>query len=109
MQIPYGPGSSETKTGTRQFKGGANVRIIGSFPGSCDGLVAIGQNKRTGKYIRTIVRVTAVENLRVRLLYGNTEVELCKEPPPMGALMIKTKADAEYLERIIPEWSSLWA
>lgn len=108
-QISCGHGSLETKSGTRQFKGGAKVRIIGSFPGSCDGLVVIGQNKHTGKYIRTIVRVTAIENLRIKMMYGNAETALAKQAPPDGALMIKTKADAEQLERIIPEWCALWA
>lgn len=107
--IPYGHGGLEISIGTRQFKGGAKVRIVGSFPGSCDGLVAIGQNKHTRKYIRTIIRVTAVENLRVKLMYGRAELALCKMPPPPGALMIETKEDAELLERIIPEWSALWA
>ena len=32
-EIPYGEGGNETKKGTRQFKGGAKIRIIGSFPG----------------------------------------------------------------------------
>lgn len=106
--IPYGHGGLEIRNGTRQFRGGAKVKIVGSFPGSCDGLVAIGQNKHTGKYIRTIIRVTAVENLRVKLMYGMAEVALYKLPPPVGAVMIKRKEDAEYLERIIPEWSALW-
>jgi hypothetical protein len=35
---PYGAGGIEIRNGTKQFKGGAKVYIIGSYPGMCDSL-----------------------------------------------------------------------
>jgi hypothetical protein len=103
-EIPYGEGKTETRIGTKQFKGGAKVYIVGSYPGMCDSLIVIGQNKHTGKFIRSIIGVTTVENFRVKLVYGKAVLNLCNQEAPNGAMIIKTKEDAEHLEKLIPEW-----
>lgn len=107
-EIPFGEGHKETKVGTRQFKGGARVNIVGSFPGSCDGLVVIGQNRHSGKFIRSIIKVTVVENLRVKKLYGQSALKLRSCDIPTGAWMVESKADAEGLMHLIPKWRALW-
>jgi hypothetical protein len=104
-ELPYGEGGIETRNGTKQFKGGAKVYIIGSYPGMCDSLITIGQNKHTGKFISTVIKVSAVENLRIKNVYGESALSLCKQEAPNGASMITSKEDAEYLEELIPEWS----
>ena len=106
-EIPYGEGGTETRIGTKQFKCGAKVYIIGSYPGMCDSLIVIGQNKHTGKTIRSVVRVDVVENLRIKNVYGDSAVELYNQDAPNGASMISSKEDAESLEKIIPEWCKL--
>ena len=106
-ELPFGEGGLETRKGTRQFKGGAKVHIVGSYPGMCDSLIVIGQNKHTGKFIRSVVRVTAVENFRIKLIYGEAALGLCEKSAPRGAAMISTKEDAEHLLELIPEWCQL--
>ncbi len=107
QEIPYGEGGAETRIGTKQFKGGAKVHIVGSYPGMCDSLIVIGQNKHTGKTIRSVVSVKGVENLRIKNVYGDAAIELYNQEAPNGASMISSKEDAESLEKIIPEWCKL--
>lgn len=106
-EIPYGAGGNETKVGTKQFKGGAKVYIVGSYPGMCESLIVIGQHRHTGKVIRSVVRVTVVENLRVKLIYSKAVRKLYDQEAPSGASMVKTKLDAESLEKNIPIWCKL--
>lgn len=70
-EMLFGEGGKETRIGTKQFKGGAKVLIIGSYSGMCERLILIGQ-----KFIRSVARVTAVENLRVKQLYGKSPLRL---------------------------------
>jgi len=73
----------------------------------CDSLIVIGQNKHSNKFIRSVVRVNVVENMRIKMIYGKSAMELCAQEAPNGASMIKTKDDAEYLLKLIPEWCAL--
>lgn len=102
-EIPYGEGGAETRIGTKQFKGGAKVYIVGSYPGMCESLIVIGQNKHTGKFIRSVIRVSVVENLRIKIVYGEAARKLYHQNDPKGAYMIRTKSDAESLKNVIPE------
>ena len=106
-ELPFGEGGKETRIGTKQFRGGAKVYIVGSYPGMCDSLIVIGQNKHSNKFIRSVVRVNVVENMRIKMIYGKSAMELCAQEAPNGASMIKTKDDAEYLLKLIPEWCAL--
>ena len=42
---PFGEDSVETKSGTRQFRGGTKVYIGGCYPGMCENVVAIGLHR----------------------------------------------------------------
>jgi len=103
-QIPYGEGGLETRVGTKQFKGGAKVYIVGAHLGTCDSLLVIGQNKHTGRFIQSVVRVTTVENMRVKKLYGKSATKLRSFGDRQGAQMITTKNEAEELVALIPLW-----
>ena len=106
-ELPFGEGGKEIRIGTKQFRGGAKVYIIGTYPGTCDSLIVIGQNKHSNKFIRSVIRINIVENMRIKMIYGKSAIELCSQEAPNGASMIKSKADAEYLLRLIPEWCAL--
>ena len=106
-ELPFGEGGKETRIGTKQFRGGAKVYIVGCYPGMCDSLIVIGQNKHSNKFIRSVIRINVVENMRIKLIYGKSALELCSQEAPNGAFMIKTKTDAEYLLKLIPEWCAL--
>ena len=79
--------------------------ILSALIRACVSLITIGQNKHTGKFISTVIKVSAVENLRIKNVYGESALSLCKQEAPNGASMITSKEDAEYLEELIPEWS----
>ncbi len=106
-ELPFGEGGKETRIGTKQFRGGAKVHIVGSYPGMCDSLIVIAQNKHSNKFIRRVIRVNIVENMRIKMIYGESAMELCSQEAPNGASMIRTKAEAGYLLKLIPEWCAL--
>lgn len=106
-ELPFEEGGKETRIGTKQFRGGAKIYIVGSYPGTCDSLIAIGQNKHSRKFIRSVIRVNIVENMRIKMIYGKSAMELSAQEAPHGASMIRTKVEAEHLLKLIPEWCAL--
>ena len=103
--IPYGPEGSELKSGVKQFKAGARVDVVGSYNGSCVNVIAIGQHRKSGKFIHCVVKANVVENLRVKKIYRPQVIEFLGEFNPNGALIVKTKSEAENLLNIIPLWA----
>ncbi len=103
-ELPYGEGGQEVRIGTKQFRGGAKVYIVGCYPGMCESLVVIGQNRHSNRFIRSVVRVNVVENMRIKMIYGKSAIALCQKPAPIGARMLKNKEDAEKLLSLIPQW-----
>jgi hypothetical protein len=104
-QHPVGPGGAETKIGTRQFRGGAKVYIAGCFPGGCDAVVAIGLQRKSRKFITSIVSVSHVENFRVKLIYHPGVLDLIRQDE---RCWIRTKEEAETWAVAFPEWQKLW-
>ena len=103
-EVPYGPGGAETKSGLKKFKAGAKVNIIGSYPGMCNDIIVVGQHRQSGKYIRCVIRAKNVENLRVKLIYSKSVIDLARGYQPNGALMCTSKEGAYELAGLIPKW-----
>ena len=104
--VPFGPGGIEKKSGVKQFKAGARVEIIGSYNGSCESIIAIGQHRKTGKFIHCVIKADVVQNLRVKLIYRPQVLEFLAGFKPNGALIVNTKQQAEDLAKIIPRWAN---
>ena len=104
-EIPFGPGGSEMKSGLKLFKAGAKVHIIGSYPGVCEDIIALGHHRKSGKYIHCVIRATAVENLRVKRIYSKSMLQFLKDFRPNGALISTSKEAANELAKIIPIWA----
>ncbi len=102
---PYGPGGVESKSGTRQFRGGTKVYIAGCFAGTCDGVIAIGLHRKSRRLITCVVDVQHVENFRVRMVYHPHVIELIKTD---RRCWIRTKEDAEMWAAAFPEWQRLY-
>ena len=102
---PFGPGGTETKIGTRQFRGGTKVYIAGCFPGNCDAVLAIGLHGKSRRFIACIVNVRHVENFRVKLVYHPGVVQLIEQDE---RCWIRTKEEAESWALAFPEWQKLW-
>ena len=104
-EIPFGPAGSEIKSGLKLFKAGAKVHIIGSYPGMCEDIIALGHHRRSGKYIHCIIKATAVENLRVKKIYSKSMLQFLKDFKPNGALLSTSREAANELVKIIPIWA----
>ncbi len=68
-EIPYGPGGKEIKSGLKKFKAGAKLHIIDAYYGRAEYIIAIGQHRKSGKYISCAVRANTVENFRVKKIW----------------------------------------
>ncbi len=104
-EIPYGPGGEVIKSGLKKFKAGAKVSVVGSYPGMCESLVVIGQERNSGKYINCVVRADKIENMRIKRIYRPQTVEFLETFYPNGAHMVRTKDEAENLCKAIPVWA----
>ena len=103
-EVPYGPGGIEKKSGVKKFKAGARVSVVGSYPGSCESIIVIGQERNSGKFINYVLRVDKIENLRVKKIYRPKTLEFLEKFSPNGASIVRTKEEAEQLCGAIPEW-----
>lgn len=76
---PYGPNGKEIKIGTKYFKPGAKVYIIDWHPGTCESIIVIGMVRKSKKFIRITIKITGVENLRIKMAYNPTVIEKIQE------------------------------
>lgn len=102
---PYGPGGTESKSGTRQFRGGAKVYIAGCNPGMCDSVLAIGLHRRSRRFIACYVDVQHVEQFRVKMACHPKVIELIKNDP---RCWIRTREEAEVWVTAFPKWQRLY-
>jgi hypothetical protein len=102
---PFGPGGTEQRSGTRQFRGGTKIYIAGCYAGTCDSVTAIGLHRKSRKFIRCVVDVNHVENFRVKLVYHPKVFELIKNDE---RYWIRTKDEAEKWAAAFPEWQKIW-
>jgi len=70
-----GPGGSETHVGTKLFSPGTKVYVIDWFPGTCKDIMVVGLSRKPKRFIKLIIRVNWIENLRVKLCYAPTALQ----------------------------------
>ena len=102
---PFGEGGIESKSGTRQFRGGTKVYIGGCYAGSCDGVVCIGLHRKSRKFITCVVNVTRVENFRPKVAYHPEVVRRLKEDE---RCWFQSQEDAEKWAAAFPKWQEIW-
>ena len=102
---PYGEGGIESKSGTKQFRGGSKVYIGGCYPGPCDSVVCVGLHRKTRKYITCIVNVTHVENFRPKVAYHPEVVRRLKEDE---RCWFRNYDDAHDWAVAFPRWQEIW-
>ncbi len=98
---PCGEGGQETRSGTRQFRGGTKVYIAGCYAGTCDGIVCIGLHRKSRKFITCVVNVTHLENFRPKLAY---HPEVVRRILKDERCWFRTQEDAERWAEAFPEW-----
>ena len=104
-EVPYGPGGAETRSGLRKFKAGAKLHVVGGYPGAGQTIIAIGQHRHDGRYIRCAIRPDEVENLRVRMIYSPSVLALLRDVPN-GAAFFLTRERAEGFMAKLPSWTN---
>ena len=102
---PFGEGGTETKSGTRQFRGGTKVYIGGCYAGTCDGVVCIGLHRNSRRFITCVVNVTHVENFRPKVAYHPEVVRRLKDDK---RCWFQTQEDAENWATAFPDWQEIW-
>lgn len=100
-----GPSGAETKSGTRQFRGGSKVYIAGCFAGTCCGVIAIGLHRKSRRFITCVVNVNHLEDFRAKMVYHPRVLQLIEQDE---RCWIKTKEEAEKWVVAFPEWQKLW-
>ena len=104
-QIAYGPAGAELKSGLRKFKAGAKVHVVGGYHGTALHVMVIGQHRHDGKYIRCVVSATALENLRVAMIYSPSVLNLLVERPDGLALHVERESAERFL-LTLREWGA---
>lgn len=102
----FGPGGDEQRSGTRQFRGGTKVYIVGCYAGTCDSVLAVGLHRYSRKFIKCVVSVVHVENFRVKLIYHPKVLELIEQDERCS---IRTMHEAETWAAAFPEWQKTWS
>ena len=102
---PYGEGGIESKSGTRQFRGGTKVYIGGCYAGTCDGVVCVGLHRKSRKFITCVVSVMHVENFRPKVAYHPEVVRRLKEDE---RCWFQTQEDAQNWAAAFPNWQGIW-
>jgi hypothetical protein len=67
---PYGPGGEETRIGTKHFRGGAKVYVIGAHWGMCESVTVIGHHRSSGRYAKLDMRRFHLEHFRMTVCYS---------------------------------------
>lgn len=100
---PFGEWGSESKSGTKQFRGGTKVYIIERFCGACTSVEVIGLQRHTRKFITCIVHVQHLENFRAKLIYNPAVLEKCQDDT---LCWIKDREEAECSAKMFARWEN---
>jgi len=71
-----GEGGTESRRGTKHFRGGAKVYIVGAHWGMCESVIVIGHHRASGRYVQMTIKRRYIENLRMTLCYSPKVIEL---------------------------------
>jgi hypothetical protein len=76
---PFGEGGTETKIGTKHFRGNAKIYIIDAYWGMCETVTVIGHHRATGCYVKMDLPLRYLKDLRMSLCYSPKVIELTAE------------------------------
>jgi len=65
----WGEGCEEDRSGTKHFKPGAKVYVVGDYPGMCETVTVIGQS-RQGQYVTVSLPVWYLTRFRAKVVYS---------------------------------------
>ncbi|MBD2768954.1 hypothetical protein IC235_13765 [Hymenobacter sp. BT664] len=101
---PYGSGGADIRRGTKHFAPGAKVYIIDWYAGMCERIIVVGLHRKSKKYIRLVIDVKLVENVRPKLCYTPAVIKKIKEYYTPSRREWLTQEFAERICKTIPYW-----
>ncbi|MCA9623017.1 MAG: hypothetical protein KC731_28555 [Myxococcales bacterium] len=102
---PFGPGGSESRAGTKHFRAGAKVFVIGLYAGMVEDVVVIGRHRGSRRYVRMVVRARWLTNLRLGRVYSPTARRLVDDAVSDGHPKLTEKEAREMLVAL-PHWGA---
>ncbi|WP_250292867.1 hypothetical protein [Streptomyces atroolivaceus] len=109
----YGEGGQELRPGTKSYRGGSKVYVIGTYAGVAhEQLTTIGRGRHTGTYITTDMSTRNLHTFRAVPVHSPTVLKLCEEAGAGGCWMSRQEAEelAALLGRLSVEYrTTSWA
>ena len=96
------------KNGTKHFNGGAKVYVIGAFFGTCDSATVVGHHRKSGRYIKIVVRASLLENFRLTSVYSPKVLSFLKDYYSYQGKDYYLTHDAEKICKAVSCWSGNW-
>jgi hypothetical protein len=101
---PFGPGGAEIRIGTKHFAPGAKVYIIDWYAGMCERIIVVGLHRKSKKFIRLVIDVKVVENLRPKLCYNPAAIRKIKDHYSPSRIPWLTEEFVKRMCEVIPYW-----
>ncbi|MCR9210893.1 MAG: hypothetical protein NXI28_21920 [bacterium] len=76
---PFGEDGTETKVGTKHFRGNAKVYIIDAYWGMCENVTVVGHHRASGRFVKMDLPLRYLHGLRLSLCYSPKVIELTAE------------------------------
>jgi len=92
---PSGEAVSGVSSGTRLFRGGAKVHVIGMYRGAGRNIVVVAQHRKSRSFLKCVINACYVENMRIKLIYSPKVLEIRRAAVDHGVFYTETKEDAE--------------
>ncbi|MFF1920425.1 hypothetical protein ACFVW8_07575 [Streptomyces sp. NPDC058221] len=91
----YGDLGQELRPGTKAFRGGAKVYVIGTYPGmGNEQLTAVGHGRGNGRWITIDTGTRHLHTFRAQLVYSPAVLRRCGTEP-------RTREEAEELAALL--------
>jgi len=71
-----GEGGTEARHGTKHFRGGAKVYVVGAHWGMCESVIVIGHHRASGRFVQMTIKKRYLENLRLTLCYSPKVIDM---------------------------------
>jgi hypothetical protein len=108
-RTPFGPGGEIEKAGSKHFRPGARVYVVGWYPGMCETAIVVGYHRGSRRMCRMALHVKYLEKLKAKVVYHPHVLKLMSSEPTFHSRK-GTREEAEEMGHAILAWQrSLWS
>ncbi len=90
--------------GSKHFRAGARIHIIGGFSGNCADVAVIGRHRGSQRWITLIMRVQHLEAFRAKPIYHPEVLKRLERFSHNGCSMIRDQEDARAWVGHLAHW-----